>query len=218
MAYDLKIKICGIKSQDMLETVIEAGADIVGFVHFPKSPRHLGIEDIGILISEARGRIETAVLTVNPDNSMISEIAMFDPDWLQLHGTESVSRVRDVRAEGGVPLIKALPIGAAEDVEKVIEYESIADRILLDAKPPMKATRPGGNGMQFDWSLLKTLDPSLPYMLSGGLTPQNVGEAIGDLKPFGIDVSSGVESAPGVKDAELIKAFVANARAAALKV
>lgn len=218
MAYDLKIKICGIKSLDMLETVIEAGADIVGFVHFPKSPRHLGIEDIGILISEARGRIETAVLTVNPDNSMISEIAMFDPDWLQLHGTESVSRVRDVRAEGGVPLIKALPIGAAEDVEKIIEYESIADRILLDAKPPMKATRPGGNGMQFDWSLLKTLDPSLPYMLSGGLTPQNVGDAIGDLKPFGIDVSSGVESAPGVKDAELIKAFVANARAAALKV
>lgn len=218
MPYDLIIKICGIKTSEMLNVAIEAGADIVGFVHFPKSPRHLGIEEIGMLISEARGRIETAVLTVNPDNSLIAEIAMFDPEWLQLHGTENVHRVQSIRAEGGVPVIKALPIAAAEDVAMVAEYESVADRILLDAKPPMKATRPGGLGIQFDWDLLKALDPELPFMLSGGLTPETVADAIKQVKPFGVDVSSGVESAPGEKDADKIRAFVANARKAAASV
>ena len=218
MSYQPVIKICGIKTSEMLEVVIDAGADVVGFVHFPKSPRHLSIDDIGMLISEARGRVETAVMTVDPDNSIIAEIAMFDPEWLQLHGTESVSRVEDIRAEGGIPVIKALPIGAAEDVEVVAEYENIADRILLDAKPPMKATRPGGLGKKFDWDLVKALDPSIPFMLSGGLTPDNVADAINTLQPFGLDVSSGVESAPGTKDAEKIRAFIANARMAAAKV
>lgn len=217
MSYKPVIKICGIKTSEMLEASIEAGADIVGFVHFPKSPRHLGLEDIGILISEARGRVETAVLTVNPDNSLIAEIAMFDPQWLQLHGSESVSRVDDIRSEGGVPVIKSLPIGAAEDVDKVAEYESVADRILLDAKPPLTATRPGGLGIRFDWHLLKGLDPELPFMLSGGLTPEIVADAVNEVKPFGIDVSSGVESAPGEKDADMIRAFIANAQAAAAK-
>lgn len=214
MAYEPIIKICGIKTSEMLNVAIDAGADIAGFVHFPKSPRHLDIDDIGILISEARGRIETAVLTVDPDNSVIAEIAMFDPEWLQLHGTESTSRVEDIRAEGGIPIIKALPIAAAEDVEVVAQYESIADRVLLDAKPPMKATRPGGLGQVFDWDLVKGLDPSIPFMLSGGLEPDNVADAIKTLKPFGIDVSSGVESTPGVKDAEKIRAFIAHARKA----
>jgi len=218
MAYSPIIKICGIKDSEMLNAAIDAGADIVGFMHFPKSPRHLGIEDIGFLISEARGRVETAVITVDPDNSIIAEIAMFDPDWLQLHGSENVHRVETIRAEGGVPVMKVLPIGAAEDVDVVAEYESVADRILLDAKPPMKATRPGGLGMQFDWDLLKTLDPALEFMLSGGLTPDTVASAIEKVKPFGIDVSSGVESAPGVKDAGLIRAFIENARAAAAKI
>jgi phosphoribosylanthranilate isomerase len=211
------IKICGIKTSEMLEVAIEAGADIVGFMHFPKSPRHLDIEEIGLLISEARGRVETAVVTVDPDNSLIAEIAMYDPEWLQLHGTESVSRVTSIRAEGGIPVMKVLPVGAAEDVAMVAEYESIADRILLDAKPPMKATRPGGLGVPFDWDLLKALDPELPFMLSGGLTPQNVAEAVTKVQPFGLDVSSGVESTPGEKDAEKIRAFIQNARAAARK-
>lgn len=215
MVYDPIIKICGIKSSEMLEATIEAGADMVGFMHFPKSPRHVEIEEIGMLISEARGRIETAVVTVNPDNSMIAEIAAFDPEWLQLHGTEQVNRVETIRAEGGVPIMKVLPIGAAEDVAMVKKYESVADRILLDAKPPMKASRPGGLGIQFDWELLKALDPSLPFMLSGGLTPDSVAKAVKDVRPFGLDVSSGVESAPGVKDAGLIRAFVKNAREAA---
>lgn len=218
MTYDPIIKICGIKTSEMLDVVIDAGADIVGFVNFPKSPRHIGIDEIGMLISEARGRVETAVLTVNPDNSLIAEIAMFDPDWLQLHGTESIHRVESIRAEGGVPVIKVLPVGAAEDVEVVAQYERIVDRILLDAKPPMNATRPGGLGIQFDWDLLKSLDPELPFMLSGGLTPETVADAIGQLSPFGIDVSSGVESVPGVKDADKIRTFIANARDAATKI
>lgn len=218
MAYDPIIKICGIKTSEMLNVAIEAGADIVGFMHFAKSPRHMDLEEIGMLISEARGRVETAVVTVNPDNSLIAEIAMFDPQWLQLHGTESVSRVTDIRNEGGVPVIKVLPIAAAEDVALVAEYESIADQILLDAKPPMNASRPGGLGISFDWNLLNALDPELPFMLSGGLTPETVAEAVTKVKPFGIDVSSGVESAPGEKDADKIRAFIANARAAAAKV
>lgn len=218
MAYDPIIKICGIKTSEMLNVAIEAGADIVGFMHFSKSPRHMELDEIGMLISEARGRVETAVVTVNPDNSLIAEIAMFDPQWLQLHGTESISRVTDIRTEGGVPVMKVLPIAAAEDVALVAEYESIADQILLDAKPPMNASRPGGLGIQFDWNLLNALDPELPFMLSGGLTPETVAEAVTKVKPFGIDVSSGVESTPGEKDADKIRAFIANAREAAAKV
>lgn len=217
MTYNPIIKICGIKTSEMLEVVIDAGADIVGFMNFAKSPRHVDIDQIGELISQARGRIETAVVTVNPDNSLISEIAMFDPQWLQLHGTESVSRVTSIRSEGGVPVIKVLPVGAAEDVEVVAKYESIADRILLDAKPPMNASRPGGLGVAFDWDLLNALDPELPFMLSGGLKPENVAEAVTKLQPFGLDVSSGVESAPGEKDENKIRAFIANARATAAK-
>ncbi len=218
MPYSPVIKICGIKTSETLDAAIDAGADVVGFMHFPKSPRHAEIDDIAMLISEARGRVETAVVMVNPDNSLIAEIAMCDPEWLQLHGSESVSRVEAIRSEGGVPVIKALPIAAAEDVDTVTEYESIADRILLDAKPPLNATRPGGLGMTFNWDLLATLDPSLPFMLSGGLTPETVADAIAQVKPFGIDVSSGVERAPGEKDADKIRAFIDNARAAAAAV
>lgn len=217
MAYQPIIKICGIKTSATLNAAIEAGADIVGFMHFPRSPRHLGIEDIGMLISEARGRVQTAVVTVNPDTSLVAELAMFDPQWLQLHGSENVQRVEQIRSEGGVPVVKVLPIAAAEDVDLVKEYETIADRILLDAKPPLNASRPGGLGIPFDWELLKTLDPELPFMLSGGLTPQTVGDAVRKVRPFGLDVSSGVERAPGEKDPDLIRAFIANAREAAAK-
>jgi len=217
MSYTPKIKICGIKTSAMLEVVIDAGADVVGFMHFAKSPRHIDIDQIGELISEARGRIETAVVTVNPDNSLIAEIAMFDPHWLQLHGTESVNRVASIRAEGGIPVVKVLPVGVAEDVAMVAQYESVADQILLDAKPPMNASRPGGLGVPFDWELLNALDPELPFMLSGGLNPENVSEAVTMVRPFGLDVSSGVESAPGEKDEQRIRDFIANARAAASK-
>ena len=213
MADPLVIKICGIKTPDILETAIAAGADMVGFVHFPRSPRHVSIEAIGDLISAARGRVETCVLLVNPDNSCVAEVAALAPDCIQLHGPETPHRVETIRAEAGIEIVKALPIGSAEDVARVADYLDIADRILLDAKPPKGADRPGGLGESFDWSLLDTLDPSVSFMLSGGLTPQTVAEAVRTVKPYGVDVSSGVESAPGVKDKRLIEAFIRNARA-----
>ncbi len=214
MADPVIIKICGIKTYDLLDTVIASGADMVGFMHFQRSPRHVSIEDLAGLISAARGQIESCVVLVNPDNSCVAEVAALGPDWIQLHGPETPHRVEAIRAEAGVEIIKALPIGSAEDVAHVAAFAEVADRILLDAKPPKGADRPGGLGESFDWSLLEGLDPSLPFMLSGGLTPDNVAAAIKSVKPFGVDVSSGVETAPGVKNKKLIEAFIRNARAA----
>lgn len=215
MADPLIIKICGIKTSDMLETAIEAGADMVGFMHFQRSPRHASIEQLATLISEARGRIETCVVLVNPDNSCVAEVAALGPDWIQLHGPETPHRVEAIRAEAGVEIMKALPIGSAEDVAHIADFVDVVDRILVDAKPPKGADRPGGLGETFDWSLLKALDPSIPFMLSGGLTPQTVADAIRTVRPMGVDVSSGVETAPGVKNKQLIEAFIRNARATA---
>ncbi len=214
MADPLIIKICGIKTYDLLDAVIAAGADMVGFMHFQRSPRHVSIEELAGLISAARGKIESCVVLVNPDNSCVAEVAALGPDWIQLHGPETPHRVEAIRAEAGVEIMKALPIGTAEDVAGIAPFAEIADRILLDAKPPKGADRPGGLGESFDWSLLEALDPSQPFMLSGGLTPDNVAQAIKAVKPMGVDVSSGVETAPGVKNRKLIEAFIRNARAA----
>lgn len=214
MSEPIIVKICGVRTTPILETTIEAGADMVGFVHFPRSPRHADIETIGQLISQARGRIETCVLLVNPDNSLVAEIAALGPDWIQLHGPETPHRVEAIRAEAGVSIMKALPIGDEADVKAVADFVDIADRILLDAKPPKGADRPGGRGEAFDWQLLKALDPALPFMLSGGLKLDSVAQAIKAVRPFGVDLSSGVESAPGVKDPALIRAFIQNVRAA----
>ena len=214
MADPLIIKICGIKTHELLDATIAAGADMVGFMHFQRSPRHVSIEQLGDLISAARGRIQSCVVLVNPDNSCVAEVAALGPDWIQLHGPETPHRVEAIRAEAGVEVMKAVSIGSAEDVAHIAGFADIADRILLDAKPPKGADRPGGLGDTFDWSLLEGLDPSIPFMLSGGLTPQTVAEAIRSVRPFGVDVSSGVESAPGVKDKRLVEAFIRNARAA----
>src|SRR5215217_1781515 len=186
MADPLIIKICGIKTPDILETAIAAGADMVGFMHFSRSPRHVSIEEIASLISEARGRVQTCVVLVNPDNSCVAEVAALGPDWIQLHGPESPHRVEAIRAEAGVEIMKAVPIGSAEDVAHIASYADIADRVLLDAKPPKGADRPGGLGDSFDWALLKGLDPTIPFMLSGGLSPDNVAEAIRSVRPMGI--------------------------------
>jgi len=214
MAEPLVIKICGIKTPELLEAVIDNGADMVGFVHFVRSPRHASIEEIGDLISAARGRIETCVLLVNPDNSCVAEVAALGPDWIQLHGPETPHRVEAIKAEAGVSIMKAVPIGSADDVAHIAGFLDVADQILVDAKPPKGADRPGGLGETFDWNLLKALDPSIPFMLSGGLTPDTVAAAIKAVRPWGVDVSSGVETAPGVKDKHLIEAFIRNARAA----
>jgi phosphoribosylanthranilate isomerase len=214
MADPVVVKICGIKTSSILDAAIDAGADMVGFMHFTRSPRHVSIEDLATLIGEARGRIQTCVVLVNPDNSCVAEVAALGPDWIQLHGPESPHRVEAIRAEAGVEIMKAVPIGSADDVSHVPQFAEVADRILLDAKPPKGADRPGGLGHTFDWNLLKALDPSIPFMLSGGLTPDTVADAIKTLRPFGVDVSSGVESAPGVKDKRLVEAFIRNVRAA----
>jgi phosphoribosylanthranilate isomerase len=217
MSYSPVIKICGIKTPDMLEAVIAAGADMVGFVHFPRSPRHVEFDPLIELISLTRGRIESVVLLVNPDNSKVAEIAALDPDWIQLHGPEAPHRVDAIRSEAGIPILKALGIGAAADLPKIDDYEEVCDRLLLDAKAPKNSELPGGRGIAFDWNVLSGLDQEVSFMLSGGLTPGNVGEALQKVRPHGIDVSSGVERAPGVKDAALITAFISAARAAAAR-
>lgn len=215
MTYSPLIKICGLKTAQMLDVAIESGADMVGFVHFPRSPRHADIDTIGELISRARGAIQSVVLLVNPDNSLVAEIASLDPEWIQLHGPENPHRVEAIRAEGGVPIIKAVGIADNTDVARVAEYEAVCDRLLLDAKAPKTSEVPGGRGVRFDWDLLKGLDAEYDYLLSGGLTPENVAEAVTSVKPMGLDVSSGVESEPGEKDAAKVRAFITNARAAA---
>lgn len=214
MADPVLIKICGVKNEAILDAAVDAGADIVGFVHFSRSPRHLELDPIAELISMARGRVESCVLLVNPDNTLVAQVAALGPDWIQLHGPETPHRVEAIRDEAGIAIIKACPIGSAEDVAHVAAYAECADRILLDAKPPKGADRPGGLGDTFDWALLKALDPSLGFMLSGGLTPDTVAAAIKAVGPMGVDVSSGVEKAPGVKDAGLVRAFIEKARAA----
>jgi phosphoribosylanthranilate isomerase len=214
MTDPLIVKICGIRTPEILEAAIEAGADIVGFAHFQRSPRHVDLETLTELISLARGRVETAVFLVNPDNSCVMEIAALSPDWIQLHGPETPHRVETIRDEAGIAILKAIPIGNAEDVAHVKDFAEVADRLLLDAKAPKGADRPGGHGVPFDWRLLKALDPALGFMLSGGLTPETVGAAIKQVRPMGVDVSSGVETAPGEKDAGLIRAFIETARAA----
>ena len=217
MSYSPIIKICGIKSPEILEAVVEAGADMVGFVHFPRSPRHVDLDTLTELISVARGRVESVVLLVNPDNSQVAEIAALDPDWIQLHGPEAPHRVDAIRSDAGIPILKAVGIGSADDLGQIDGYEEVSDRLLLDAKAPKNSELPGGRGVAFDWSILGGLDQEVTFMLSGGLTPDNVGEALEKVRPFGIDVSTGVEREPGVKDAALIAAFVSAARAAAAK-
>jgi len=214
MSDPLIIKICGIKTPALLEAAIDSGADMIGFMHFERSPRYVDLEALQELISIARGRVETCVVLVNPDNSTVMEVAALSPDWIQLHGPETPHRVEAIRGEAGIAILKAISIGSAEDVASVALFAAVADRLLLDAKAPKGADRSGGNGITFDWNLLKALDPELGFMLSGGLTPDTVGDAIRQVRPMGVDVSSGVETAPGVKSAALIRAFTEKARQA----
>jgi phosphoribosylanthranilate isomerase len=207
------VKICGLSTPESLEWALSAGADLVGFVHFEKSPRHLSAEAAGALASQVAGRARTVVLTVDADDRLLDRLVdTVAPDLVQLHGRESPERVAEVRRRFGRPVIKALGIGSAEDVASASAYVEVADLLLFDAKPPKDASRPGGLGVAFDWSLLK--GASTPFLLSGGLDPSNVDQAVRQVRPSGVDVSSGVESAPGRKDETRIRAFVAAARVA----
>ena len=210
------IKICGLSTPDTLDAAIHAGADWVAFNFFPKSPRYVSFDEARTLNRYVAGRVKTVALLVDPDDSTLEAvIEAVHQDMIQLHGKESPERVEAIKARFGLPIIKAVGVSDASDIEAARAY-SAADWLLLDAKPPKDAMLPGGNGVAFDWKLLAGLDLAKPFMVSGGLDPSNVAEAIAISHAAGVDVSSGVESAPGVKDVERIKAFIRAARLADL--
>ena len=210
------VKICGLSTPETLAAALDAGADLVGFVHFPKSPRHVTLDAGRALSVQARGRAIRTALLVNPDDALLAAaVESLDPDLIQLHGSEAPERVAAIRARFGRPVMKAVGIAESADLAAVAAYAPVADRLLLDAKPPKTADAlPGGNGLAFDWRLLAGLDPATPFMLSGGLNPENVAEAVGLTGARAVDVSSGVETRPGEKDPARIEAFVKAARAA----
>jgi phosphoribosylanthranilate isomerase len=209
------IKICGIATPAALEAAFEGGADMVGFVRYPRSPRHVELGRGRELSALARARAERVLLVVDPNDAELDEaVAAIAPDIIQLHGTETPERVLDIRSRTGRPVMKAVGIAEPKDLSRLADYATSADRLLLDAKPPRGAALPGGNGRAFDWSLLDGLDPQLDVMLSGGLDPANVAQAIGRTRVRAVDVSSGVETRPGEKDPDRIRAFIAAARAA----
>jgi phosphoribosylanthranilate isomerase len=210
------IKICGLSTPETLAAALDAGADMVGFVRYPKSPRHVTLDLGHRLALQAKGRAQRVVLLVNPGDEEIAQaVEAINPDLIQLHGSETPARVAEIRSMVRRPVMKALGIAEKGDLTALAPYAGGAEPILLDAKPPQTAEAlPGGNGVSFDWGLLNGLDPRLSFMLSGGLNPDNVAEAIRVTRPFAVDVSSGVESGPGLKDPARIKAFVKAARTA----
>jgi phosphoribosylanthranilate isomerase len=211
----LLVKICGLKTPDALDTALEAGADLVGFVFFEPSPRHVGLEAARSLGARVKRPARKVALTVDAsDEALARIIEALQPDILQLHGKETPERAAMIRTRFGLPVIKALPIAERADLSPIRLYAKVADWLLFDARPPRDATRPGGLGQAFDWNLLKGLDISVPFLLSGGLDAGNVAEAIRITRAPGVDVSSGVERAPGEKDLDKIRAFIRAARAA----
>lgn len=209
----VRVKICGLGNEAVLDAALDAGADLVGFVHFPRSPRHLSLEQGARLAWRARGRAERVMLLVDPDDALLTAaIEALDPDLIQLHGRETPQRVEAIRSGMGRPVMKAIGVASAADLAALPAYAAVADRLLLDAKPPPGADLPGGNGVSFDWDILK--DAALPpgTMLSGGLDADNVAVALARTGLSAVDVSSGVEVRPGEKDPVKIAAFVAAAR------
>jgi phosphoribosylanthranilate isomerase len=212
----LLVKICGLSTPETLDVALDAGADLVGFVFFPPSPRNLDMATARALGRRVAGRAGKVALAVDPDDTLLAAIVeALEPDMLQLHGREPPERVTAVKSRFGLPVMKALPVADAADLAAVPVYAAVADRLLFDARAPREANRPGGLGQPFDWRLLANLDPGVQFMLSGGLDPDNVATALAVTRAPGVDVSSGVERAPGIKEADKIRAFVRAAREAA---
>jgi phosphoribosylanthranilate isomerase len=210
----VEIKICGLMTPDAVDVALDAGADLVGFVFFPPSPRHIGFEAARALGARVRGRARKVALSVDADDDFLAAtIDALKPDMLQLHGRETPERVVVVRTRFGLPVIKALPIETRRDLSPIRLFADVADRLLFDARAPRGATRPGGLGKSFDWTLLAGIN-RVPFMLSGGLDASNVAEALRITGAPAVDVSSGVERAPGVKDPDKIRAFVRAVRQA----
>jgi phosphoribosylanthranilate isomerase len=213
----LIVKICGLSTRETLDVALDAGADMVGFVFFPPSPRHLSLETARELGKHTKRRATKVALTVDADDATFANIVeALQPDILQLHGSETVARLRDIKQKFGLQLMKVLAVETAADLASLPGYAAVADRILFDARAPKDATRPGGLGAIFDWHVLENLDLALPFMVSGGLNTENVAEAVCVSRAGGVDVSSGVERAPGVKDPEMIRGFIRASRATEL--
>ncbi len=212
------VKICGLSTEEALDTALAHGADLAGFVVFEKSPRHVSLEVAARLGKRAGNRIRKVLLTVDADDILLAAaIAALEPALLQLHGSETPERAASIRARFGLPVMKAIGIRAAADLALIPQFDAVADFLLFDAKPAPKAKIPGGTGKSFDWSLLAGINFKKPWLLAGGLDAGNVAEALALTRAPGVDVSSGVESAPGVKDPNKIAAFIAAARSAAAK-
>ncbi|WP_282181587.1 phosphoribosylanthranilate isomerase [Aliiroseovarius marinus] len=211
----ISVKICGLKDPEQLAAAVEAGARYIGFNFFPKSPRSVTVEQAAALMLDVPMGVAKVALVVNMDDAGIEEIVNgTTTDMIQLHGSESPERVAEVKARFGLPVIKAIGIAGPDDVAQIEHYAGVADQLLIDAKAPKGADLPGGNGVPFDWRLVQRKYWPCPWMLAGGLTADNVAEAIRLTGAKQVDVSSGVESAPGVKDPGLMHAFVSNAHAA----
>ena len=213
------VKICGMTDETSLDAALAGGVDYIGLVFFPKSPRHLDLARAKALRTMVpNGTCKAVALVVDPSDEQLTEIiSVVGPDVIQLHGHETVERVAEIRAKFGKPILKAVPVASAADVEAERAYLApgrLADILLFDAKPDPKAPLPGGNGLAFDWHILQGLKAHLAFALAGGLTPENVTEAVERTGATIVDVSSGVESAPGRKDPELIRRFLRNAKAA----
>ena len=204
----MRAKICGLTTPEAIEAAAKAGAAYIGFVFFPKSPRNISLAEAEVLALSVPPGIVKVALTVNADDALIDDIAALSIDMFQLHGSESPTRVAEVKARTGLPVMKAIGVADASDLERIADYEGVADQILVDAKPPKGGEVPGGNGLAFDWRLIEGRDWAGPWMLAGGLDPSNVSAAVRLTGAAQIDVSSGVESTPGIKDIERIRAFM----------
>ncbi len=219
----LLVKICGLSTPETIAAALDAGADMIGLNFHPKSPRFVVPDQAGLLAAHARRlrpdvRIVALVVDAE-DGSLLALRRAMEPDLWQAHGSEPAERILSLRASLGRPVMKALGVAVPADLDPVPGYAAVADQILLDAKPPKDAAYPGGHGRPFDWAILKALDPATPFLLAGGLTPDNVADAIRTVRDMGlnlrgVDTASGVESAPGLKDIGKIRAFIAAARGA----
>lgn len=210
----IRVKICGVRDAATLEAAAAAGAAYAGFVFFARSPRHLAWDEAAALAAAAPPGLCKVGLTVDPDDATLDRLAALPLDMVQLHGAEPPERVREIRVRTGLPVMKAVGVAGPEDLDRLDLYETVADQILCDAKPAPGAALPGGTGLAFDWRLIASRRWRRPWMLAGGLTPETVADAARRTGARQVDVSSGVERAPGEKDPARIVAFVEAARAA----
>ncbi|QIE46983.1 phosphoribosylanthranilate isomerase [Pseudohalocynthiibacter aestuariivivens] len=209
MTRDIRIKMCGLTRLKDVDAAADAGAAYIGLNFFARSPRYLTLDAAREIAQAVPEGIAKVSLTVDADNATLDALTETVPlDMLQLHGSESAARVVEIKARYGLPVMKVVGIAKAADLTRLDIYAQVADQLLVDAKPPKGADRPGGNAVSFDWALIAGRRWSLPWMLAGGLTPQNVAEAVCATGARQVDVASGIEEAPGIKDADLMRAFV----------